>query len=133
MRYKFFKHTADVKFRAYGNSLNEMFENSALAMIKSMVDSKIDKKIKKKIFVEGSDLENLLYNFLEKILVLIDADDFIVSHANVKIDKSKKKLVAELYGDETFDYEISHVKAVTYNEMFVKKNVNWVCQIVLDV
>ncbi|RZD31065.1 archease, partial [Candidatus Parvarchaeota archaeon] len=33
-KYEFFEHTADVKFKSYGGSLNEVFENCALAVSK---------------------------------------------------------------------------------------------------
>ncbi len=44
-------------------------------------------------------------------------------------------LNADIFGDDAKKYETKiDVKAVTYNEMFVKKiRKNWVCQVVLDV
>ena len=41
MKYRFLSHTADVKFKAYGKTLNESFENSALAMFNVMYTGKI--------------------------------------------------------------------------------------------
>jgi len=32
MRFKFFKHTADVEFEAYGKTIEEAFENAAIAL-----------------------------------------------------------------------------------------------------
>ena len=135
--FKFLEHTADIKFQAFGKSLNECFENSALAMIYSQYDGKIKERIKKKIKVKGKDLENLLYNFLEEILFLIDTKEFLISKIKIKISKDKKNLEASLIGDEIKNYKLTwEVKAVTYNEMFVKhdlKNKKWVAQAVIDV
>ena len=134
-KFEFLEHTADIKFRAFGKTLGEAFENSALAFAKVMYPGKIKKKIKKKIEVIGKDLENLLYNFLEELLFLLDSENFFLSSSKVKIDEKKLMLIADLFGDDAGNYKISlDVKAVTYNEMFVRKEKEkWVCQVVLDV
>ena len=50
MKYKFLEHTADIMFEAYGKTLNELFENSALAIFESTANIKTVKaKIKKEI------------------------------------------------------------------------------------
>jgi len=137
-KFKFFEHTADIKFRAYGSTLKEAFENSALAMFNAMSESKILGRIKKKIKVSGHDLESLLYNFLEELLFLLDTESFFLSSCKVKIDNKNKKnlkLEAMLLGDKAKNYSISlDVKAVTYHEMFVKKQKGkFIIQAVLDV
>ncbi len=133
-KFKFLEHTADIKFQAFGKSVEEVFKNSALAMFNAMSDGKI-KKIKKiKINAEGRDFESLLYNFLEELLILFDSKGFFLSSVeNLKIENNK--LIAEVTGDNAENYEITiDVKAVTYNEMFVKKIKNkWIAQVVLDV
>jgi len=136
MKYKYFEHTADIKFQAFGKTLEEAFENSALAMFNAMYGRNIKEKIKKNIKVSGTDLENLLYNFLEEFLFLMDSEGFFMSSCKVKIKEGKKyELEAEVKGDEAKNYPISlDVKAVTYNSMFVKKEKNnWICQVVIDV
>ena len=135
-KYKFLEHTADIKFQAFGKTLDEAFENSALAMFNTMYEGKIAEKIKKKIKVSGNDFENLLYNFLEEFLVLLDSEGFFLSKiAKITIDEKKLKLEAELAGDKAQNYKIGlDVKAVTYNSMSVKKEKGmWICQVVIDV
>src|SRR3989344_186844 len=132
-KYRFLEHTADIKFQAFGKTLEEAFENSALAMFNAMYGRNIKEKIKKNIKVSGTDLENLLYNFLEEFLFLMDSEGFLMSSCKVKIKEGKKyELEAEVKGDEAKNYPISlDVKAVTYNSMFVKKEKNnWICQVV---
>jgi SHS2 domain-containing protein len=135
MKFKFLEHTADIKFQAFGKNLNEAFENSALATFNAMYPEKIAAKIKKSIKVKGKDIESLLYNFLEELIVLLDSKNFFLSNCNVKINKEKLELKAELVGDNAKNYSIGlDVKAITYNEMFVKKGKEmWVCQVVIDV
>jgi len=132
-KYKFLEHTADIKFQAFGSTIEKAFENSALAMFNSMSEEKIKSKIKKKIKVSGKDNEALLYNFLEELLFLLDSKNFFLSSAKVRI--SGFNLEAELQGDSVKNYETKlDVKAVTYNQMKVeKKGKIWMCQVVVDV
>jgi len=54
MKYEFLEHTADVKFRAYGKTLEEAFENVALAFAETVSKGeKIKEKKKKSISVKG--------------------------------------------------------------------------------
>lgn len=135
MKFKFLEHTADVKFQAFGSSLEKAFENSALAMFNHMYEGKVKERIKKKFKVVGKDFESLLYNFLEELLFLLDSEFFFLSKIKVKIDKKKMELNAQVSGDIAKNYKANvDVKAVTYNEMFVKKQGNrFICQVVLDV
>lgn len=135
MKYKFLKHTGDIKFQAFGKTEKEMFENAALALKKIMIKNiKIKSVIKKKIKVQGGDKEGLLYNFLEEFLFLLDSEDFLLSEIS-KIKIKDKELETEIEGDNAENYRFKNdVKAITYNEMFVKKEKNkYVCQVVVDV
>ena len=133
-KHKYLEHTADIKFQAFGKSLEEVFANSALAMFNSMFDGKVKKTQKFKVKVSGSDYESLLYNFLEELIILFDEKQFFLSGIE-KIEIKNGKLRAEVIGDNAENYEISiDVKAVTYNEMFVKQEKGkWISQVVLDV
>jgi SHS2 domain-containing protein len=134
-KYKFLKHTADVKFQAFGKTIEEAFENASLATAETMTKkTKIAEKIKWKIDASGKDLPSLLYNFLEEFLFLLDAEDFLLSRV-LKIKIKGEELEAEVIGDKASNYKITNdVKAVTYNEMFVKqRDGKWICQCVLDV
>ena len=135
-KFKFLEHTADIKFQAFGKSVEEVFENSALAMFDAMYDGKVKEKKSFKINVKGKDFESLLYNFLEEILFLFDSENFFIAKIkNIKISKENFKLEAEVIGDDTKNYKIHiDIKAITYNEMFVKQEKNkWITQVVLDV
>lgn len=136
-KFSFIEHTADMKFQAFGKTLGEAFENSSLAMFNVMYSGRVSKKIKKNIHVSGKDYESLLYNFLEQLLFLIDTENFFLSSCKVKIKENErgKELEAELIGDNVKNYETNiDVKAVTYNDMFVRQaKGKWVCQVVIDV
>jgi SHS2 domain-containing protein len=135
MKYKFLKHTADIKFKAFGGSLKELLENSAEALLRAMTDDKIKCEKKYKISVEGKDFESLLYGFLEEILILIDSKNFLISKINLEVDEKNFMIKGIVEGDEVNNYDLrTHVKSITYSEMFVKNvGENWECQVVVDV
>jgi len=93
MKFKFLPHTADRKFQAFGKTIEEVFKNSALALFKTIYDEKISEKKKFKIYAKGKDLENLMYNFLEEFLVLIDSKNFLPAKIiNFKLNKKTLKM-----------------------------------------
>ncbi|MFQ5531366.1 MAG: archease [Candidatus Nanoarchaeia archaeon] len=135
-RFKFLEHTADIKFQAFGKSLNEVFKNSALAMKEAITEKKVKSVEETKISVKGKDLESLLYNFLEELIYLLDAKNFLLGKVkNIKVNEKKYKLTATLIGDKASNYIFSNlVKAVTYNNMLIKKKGKFfTAQVVLDV
>jgi len=138
MNYKFLPHTADVKFQAFGDSLENCFKNASYALKEIISKDKVKNIVKKSISVEGKDKEALLYNFLEEFLFLFETEHFLlgrISKIEVK-DKGKSfELNAEALGDDSKKYEIdNHVKAITYNDMFVAiEKHKYSCQVVVDV
>ena len=139
MTYRFLEHTADVKFCAEGKTIEEMFSFAVDALKETICGSiKVLEKEERAVEVGGQDLEGLMYNFLEEFLVLLDAEGFLLSRVReIEIDVKKFKLKAVIVGDKAEDYNFTNdVKAVTYNEMFVKfddvKKI-WGAQVVLDV
>jgi SHS2 domain-containing protein len=138
-KYQFLEHTADAKFRAFGRSLEEAFRNAAYATVSLMWDrEKIGRKIQQPVKVHGRDLEQLLVNFLEEILYLLDSQMFLL-HSVDKIQIQKKGEVYALdglffgdgYGDHYQPY--GDVKAITYNEMEIHTNDLFMVQVVVDV
>jgi len=135
MKFKFLEHTADVKFQAFGKNAEEVFENSALAFKETICGKKKIKGVEEiKVTAKGKDYEKLLYNFLEEILYLLDAENFLISKIK-KIKIKGSKLIATISGDKASKYRFTNnVKAVTYNEMFIKKEKGrWISQVVVDV
>jgi SHS2 domain-containing protein len=137
MAYRFLDHRADVKFRADGESLEEMFI-FCLDALNDVVRGDIDilERSERGFEVEGVDYESLLYNFLEEFLVMLDRDDFLTKRVKeIKIDNEEKKLRCVVVGDRAENYKFTNdVKAVTYSEMFVREdNGRFECQVVLDV
>lgn len=132
-KFEMLDHAADIKFKVCGKTLNEIFENSIEAVAYYFGGGeKIESKKGKIIEVRGSDIESLLYKFLDELLYLVDAERFIAVKGSVLLRGNNLK--AELYGDDTNKYQLEHIKAATYAEMYIKKaEKGWEAQFVLDV
>ncbi len=85
MKNSYLYHPADAKFRAFGQTLDVAFANAALALA-SCGMPRIALKLYRAVEVTGIDLQQLLMVFLEEILFLLDARNFLLETAEkVKI------------------------------------------------
>ncbi|RLI06129.1 archease [Candidatus Bathyarchaeota archaeon] len=128
VRFRFLEHVSDIYVEAYGENLEEAFENVALAMFEAMTElDKISPKLKREVMVEGEDEEALLYNWLEELLVKFEVENLIFSKFNVhKIEplNEKLRLRAEVFGEPFNPQHHSSkvgIKAVTYHGMEIKR------------
>lgn len=139
-KYKFFDHTADVMFEAYGKTLNELFENAALATQETQVDLKdVKGKIKRKINLKNKSIEMLLFDFLQELIFLKDSQYSLFSKFKINIKKNKDNFVleSEISGEKINPKKHKlkvDVKAVTFHKFYVKKiKHKWKSRIILDI
>ncbi|MBR9682318.1 MAG: archease [Candidatus Aenigmarchaeota archaeon] len=136
MKFKFIEHTADVGIEAWGDDLAEAFENAAIGLFEIMTDtSKVEQTEKREFEVESEDKQSLLYDFLEKFLILRDSEGLMFSKFKVSIEGNKLK--AEAWGEE-FNSEKheskTEVKAITYMDMQVgKKDDKHFVRVIVDI
>lgn len=123
--FEFFDVTADVGFMAYGKTLEESFENSALAMFNVISNTETIGQTKSFEFsIESEDEISLLYDFLEELLFLHEVEFMLFSDFKVKItnEDQQYKLKAEIKGEE-INWDIHErgceVKAITFHQMNV--------------
>jgi SHS2 domain-containing protein len=159
-RYRILDHAADGKFRAFGESAEEVFSNAALALASLMWEWKtVERRVEHRVEVHGRDLEQLLVRFLEEIIYLLDTRKFLLAMVedltiaelpaegddrNALLDdplgtpaeSPRFRLNARFVGDDDPEaYEFyGDVKAVTYNEMKIESCPGgpWVIQVVVD-
>ncbi len=139
-QYEYFPHTADMRFRSYGKTLEEAFANASLAMFNIMIETeKVSPQLERKISVHAKEKESLLFDFLGKFLFLLDSENFALNKVeSIEIEKKEDAyfLNAVILGDELCEkYETkTQVKAITYNEMQIRQeNGIWVISAVVDV
>lgn len=141
-RFRFLPHTADAKFQAFGKTLEEAFSNAALALSAFLVGeesiSKIATKKKAKISLKSSKEENLLVDFLNEILYLLESKHLLPAKIEeLTITRKEKQLLlnAKVVGDDFRNYKThGHIKAATYHDLKITQRKNgWMVQIVIDV
>ncbi len=101
--FEFLEHTADAYIVAYGEDLAEAFENAALAMFETMTDAKaIEPLNEKTVSAEGEDKQALLYDWLERLLVMFEVEGMLFSKFRIhKIQQAQNgfRLEAKVYGE----------------------------------
>ncbi|MEM1518428.1 MAG: archease [Nitrososphaerota archaeon] len=102
--YLMLEHTSDAYIEAYGKDFKEAFEEAGKALFAVIIRNieHVKKDIKKVIEADGIDKFSLLYNWLEKLLILFDVEGIIVSEINVKdlsIDSEPIYIKAEVFGE----------------------------------
>lgn len=127
-RFEFLEHTADAYIAAYGKTLEEAFENAAYATFETMTDVKcVEPKVEGVLEVEGHDEQELLYNWLEALLIKFDLTGNLYSRFkidSIKATSTGLELKANIWG-EPFN-PLKHIskvgiKAVTYHQMVILK------------
>lgn len=119
--YRFLDHMTDAVIEAHGDSLEEAFEQAAMGLVDTMVDvAGVRPETAIEIEAVGHDLESLLFDWLDKVMLLLVADGMAMSEFAVKADGYTLKGVAK---GEKLDlarhkYKVE-IKAVTYHEMSV--------------
>ena len=140
-QYEFLEHTADAYVAAYGADLTEAFENAAIAMFDVMTEvEKIKSLTEDHVEASGDDEQELLYNWLEALLVKSEINGMLYSKFKVSElahDSSGFRLKAKIWG-EKFDAE-KHlqkvgIKAITYHRMeIVKTSEKVTLKFILDI
>jgi SHS2 domain-containing protein len=112
----------DAVIEAYGSTLEEAFEQAARGLVDTMVDiAGVRPEREVAIEAEGHDPESLLFDWLDKVMLLLVADGFATSEFSVRIEDGTR-LQATAKGEKLdlarHKYKVE-IKAVTYHEMLV--------------
>ena len=129
---EYLDHMTDAYLRIRGQTMNEAFEYSAMGLVNIMYDIvNIEKKQQIPIFAEGDELENLLFDWLDKILLMMLIDKVIFSKFKIEItfDESSNRYLLTGYGEgELVDiskHELKvEIKGITYHEMKILDDTN---------
>ncbi len=140
-KFEFLEHTADVYVRAHGKTMEEAFENSALAMFETISDTdKIAQMESDSLEVEAEDQYALLYNWLEALLVNSETKGMLYSKFQIiklKENDDGFKINAKVWGEKFNSKKHPQkvaVKAVTYHRMVVIHEVDKVIlEFILDI
>ncbi len=133
--YEYFDVTADIGFKAYGNDLNEAFENASVAMFNIITDTANVRPTKEfKFEIDSEDEVSLLYDYLEELLFYHEVEFMLFSEFHVEIDDNLH-LEARILGEE-IDWQKherkTEIKAITFHKMDVRKTDHVELQAIVD-
>ena len=136
MPYKILEHTADLKMRVTGKTMEKLFQDAARGMmnfLKGKKDKRRTEKTTRTIKTRSRDKTALLVDFLSEVLTLSQINKETYSGIIFK-KLTEKEAEAELKGIPVLEFE-EDIKAVTYHEADVKKNAQdmWATNIVFDI
>jgi SHS2 domain-containing protein len=135
--YVLLEHPADIGFRAYGETLPELFVNCALAMLSIAGEpDAVEARGEYPIEVESGDRESLLVDWLSEVLYWFDGKQ--VAFHEFRVRKFTDTMIRAVGLGEP-RHEERHrakviVKAVTYHQLRIERcGELWCADVYLDV
>ena len=136
-RWQHLEHGADIGVRGYGASLEEAFEQAALALSGIVTDlDKIDSVEAVDIECEAPEFDLLLVDWLNEIVYQMATRNMLFGEFEVRIDGHR--LFARLHGEKADQHKHQpavEIKGATFTELAVSQNDagDWVAQCIVDV
>jgi len=129
---------ADIAFEAESDSVNGLFESSALAVSDIMVDPEtLHSDTTRNVRISSEDLDRLLYDFLTELIIVKDVDSLLFREFEVEVAADQKSLEAMMKGepiDRNRHLLRNDIKAVTMHMFGVKREGSrWKATVVLDI
>jgi len=122
--YELLEHTADLGIRVWGDSLRNLFINSASAMYELIADTEtIKPTVSFKVKVEAKDREVLLRNWLSELLSYFHTKNILFS--GFKIEELSENTVLSINKGENIDclrHKLKReIKAVTFHNLLIRE------------
>jgi len=139
------EHTADIKIRVYGTTLQELFTHALIGMFQSIGPHASDCTIEherlvcksldrtRSVEVDSPDREALLVDFLSEALYLSDIYDEAYLDCTIH-ELTDTHLKATIRGVPVTGFDVVEIKAVTYHDLAIKEiDGVWQTDIVFDI
>lgn len=133
--YRLLDHTADLGLEAWGTTVNEAFIHAAEGLFSILVEGAVQPEHPFSILLKGESLEELLVQWLNKLIYIYDAEKMVLSKFKIST-LDNKHLVAEVFGEPVNfgKHKIrTYVKAATYHQAKVTLDKMCKVQIFFDV
>lgn len=135
--YEIFSHTADLGFKVFGKTKEQLFENSGKALFDILIGIENIKESKEKnLTIRANNLEDLLLNTLSEFLFTFSVKKLIFKNFFVKfINENEINIIAKGEEFNKNKHIIKReIKAITYHDFKVYKEENiWCANIVIDI
>jgi len=133
-KFKLIEHTADIGLTASGGTLAEAFANAAYGMFSIMAELKnVREKETREVALQGSDIETLLFDWLNSLLYYFDVEGLLFKRFDVSLPEGGLRATChgEKYDPERHQIKLG-VKSATYHMLNVDRKKNQV-RVIFDV
>ncbi len=135
--FKLIDHTADIGIEVEAESLEELFRESARGMFSIICENleQVECAQETKGSVEGEDIQELMYNFLEDLLFVFEVRRMLVKDVEVRIEGNRLEYRA--CGEKVNPGKhviATGIKSPTYHMMEIRqRDGKWWARIIFDV
>lgn len=141
-------HTADTGFRAWGETVEDLFIHAAEALVSVALDpSGAEAWAPRQLSASGADLQELLVNFLNEVLYFLDAELLVPARfetlwfepqlSDSPAGSVPRTVITHLLVDRRDDARHPPrivVKAVTFHQLRIgEHNGRWEAEVYLDI
>lgn len=137
MKFRILSHTADLRIEVLGKTIEELFENAAIALSTILYKKFDELKTRpagpsEKIKIRSVNINALLVDFLSEILTKSEINRRVYKVKSLKLKENE--LGAEIIGFPVDEFD-EDIKAVTYTEVDIKQDEKgiWKTKIVMDI
>lgn len=136
-KYDLIEHTADIGIKAYGRSLQELFENAAFGLFEIIADlENVKPKERFEITLDEENKEELFVAWLRELLYKFSTNQILFNNFVIR-ELTDTKLNAFAWGekmDKSKHNIKAEVKAVTYHGLKLEKSqTGWQTEVIFDV
>ena len=137
MTYKYLEHATDALIEVKAKTLEEAFVVAGKSVVETIIDlNNIQEIEEKNIKVKGTNLLNLLYNWLEEIVTITITDGFAIRNFSVSIKKNKECQIISKISGEKLDLKKHNfkveIKSPTFHLMEIKEDDEITMRYLLD-
>lgn len=135
--YSLIDHTADIGVEVQGEDFPALLKHAAEALFCVITDtSTVQPKSRFKIVIPSQKKEEMMRNWLEKLLYYFNIEDMLFSRFSVSAS-DHNHLIAKSWG-EVFDPKrhliYTEIKGITYHQFEVSQSeAGWYARIIFDV
>ena len=133
-KFSLIEHTADIGIKIQGNNLEELFESGFYGVLSIVAKRRPPESESKVVELTAPDKESMLVDFLNEILYLVNIENWLPAKiVELNIDENNLKSVISGKKFSSTDIIKTEIKAATYHNINIKKNVDiWETNVIFD-
>jgi len=125
LRIRELEYMGDAYIEVTGKNITECFKGAAIGLLKLVYDiKKVELREHLNVEIRGYDLQNLLYKWLEFLIIKLTAEKFAAGDFDIQVDKKELSLKGKILGEKYLPKKHgfrTEVKGITYHLMEINE------------